>query len=76
MVDPIINKGAGASSLIRAQQAANAANQARLVNPTIITQTRNAAVVPVRASSVPQTTKLAVTSDRPLPRGSLVDKLV
>jgi hypothetical protein len=73
MVDSV--QSTSANSLLRAQQTAStqALNNAR--PQTIINQTRAAAVVPVKASSVPQTTKI-VSANSNLPRGSIVDKLV
>ncbi len=72
MVDPVNN--ANTNVLIRAQQAA--AINAKQTQPATITQARSAAIVPVKASAVPQTFKLAGTSEKPLPRGSIVDRLV
>ncbi len=73
MVDSVQN--ISANSLLRAQQAANtqATNVTRA--PATINQTRAAAVVPVKASSVSQTLKVASANSN-LPRGSIVDKLV
>lgn len=74
MVDSI-NK-TSANSLLRAQQAASTqALNATRTQHTTINQTRAAAVVPVKASSVPQTLKVAGANSN-LPRGSIVDKLV
>ena len=68
-------------SILRAQQAAGAQNinASPSIAQKIINQTPTAAVVRVRPSAVPQTTKLAFSATptpRPLPRGSLVDTVV
>ncbi len=73
MVDSINNSGAHA--LLRAQQAATTALNNKPA-PTTITQARNNAIVRVKPTSVPQTTVLAGASEKLLPRGSLVDRLV
>jgi hypothetical protein len=70
MVDSVNNNSV--SSLLRAQQAASIPAR---TPPATINQTRAAAVAPVKASSVPQTLKVASANSN-LPRGSIVDKLV
>jgi len=77
MVDSV-NNHTGTNSLLRAQQAAQASQVHGVKPQTVINQSRSAAVVPVKASAVPQpqSIKLAGTPDKILPRGSLVDQLV
>lgn len=73
MVDSVSNNNS-TSSLLRAQQVAS--TLAAAARPqTIINQTRASAIVPVNASSTPQTVKVASANSN-LPRGSIVDKLV
>ena len=65
-------------SLLRAQQVAgtSGASSGPSIAQKIINATPSAAVVRVRPSAVPQTTKLAfsaTSTPKPLPRGSLVD---
>lgn len=73
MVDSVNNSSA--NSLLRAQNIAHTQAAAARTSPATITQARAAAVVPVKASSVPQTIKVASANSN-LPRGSIVDKLV
>lgn len=74
MVDSVSNNSS-ATSLVRAQQAAQTQAVSRAQNNAIINQTRSAAVVAVKSNAVPQPIKVASANSN-LPRGSIVDKLV
>ncbi len=76
MVDSINNGGPIQSALRAQQQAASLNANSKLAAQTIINQARNAAVVPVKASGVPQTSKTVRSDAKVLPRGSLVDEVV
>ncbi|HEU0117880.1 MAG TPA: hypothetical protein VFR09_04530 [Alphaproteobacteria bacterium] len=76
MVDSINNSSS--NSLLRAQHLAQVNNVSNVnKTQTVINQTRSAAVVPVKnTNAVSQSTKVAVSADQVLPRGSIVDRLV